>query len=48
VVEMSPATIKEKVDVWGHSRSDLRVVRSLKAEIDPVGVLNPGRFVGGI
>ena len=48
VVEMSPATIKEKVDVWGHPRSDLRVVRSLKAEIDPAGILNPGRFVGGV
>ena len=48
VVEMSPVSIKEKVDVWGQSRSDYRVVRSLKEEIDPAGILNPGRFVGGI
>lgn len=48
VVETSPVTIKEKVDVWGHARSDYRVVRSLKSEIDPAGILNPGRFVGGI
>ncbi len=48
VVEMSPVSIKEKVDVWGQSRSDHRVVRRLKKEIDPAGILNPGRFVGGI
>lgn len=48
VVEMSPVSIKEKVDVWGQSRSDHRIVLRLKKEIDPAGILNPGRFVGGI
>jgi glycolate oxidase FAD binding subunit len=48
VVEFSPPVIKEKVDVWGHPRNDLRIVRRLKEEIDPAGILNPGRFVGGI
>jgi len=48
VVESSPLEIKEKVDVWGQPRSDLRIVRRLKQEIDPAGILNPGRFVGGI
>jgi glycolate oxidase FAD binding subunit len=48
VVESSPLAIKEKVNVWGEPRSDLRVVRRLKEEIDPAGILNPGRFVGGI
>jgi len=48
VVESSPLAIKEKVAVWGHPRGDLRIVRRLKEEIDPAGILNPGRFVGGI
>ena len=48
VVESSPLVIKEKIDVWGQPRSDLRIVRRLKEEIDPAGILNPGRFVGGI
>ncbi len=48
VVESSPLMIKEKIDVWGEPRSDLRIVRRLKEEIDPAGILNPGRFVGGI
>jgi glycolate oxidase FAD binding subunit len=48
VVESSPLSIKKKIDVWGKSRSDYRIVRRLKEEIDPEGILNPGRFIGGI
>jgi glycolate oxidase FAD binding subunit len=48
VVESSPVLIKKRIDVWGEARSDHRVMRRLKEQIDPVGILNPGRFVGGI
>ncbi len=48
VVESSPPSIKKKVDVWGQSRSDYLVARRLKEQIDPAGILNAGRFVGGI
>ena len=48
VVESSPPSIKKKVDVWGQSRSDYLVMRRLKEQIDPAGILNLGRFVGGI
>jgi len=48
VVESSPLSIKKKVDVWGQSRSDYLVARRLKEQIDPAGILNIGRFVGGI
>ncbi len=48
VVESSPLSIKKNVDVWGQSRGDYLVVRRLKEQIDPVGILNVGRFVGGI
>jgi glycolate oxidase FAD binding subunit len=48
VVESSPLSIKKKVDVWGQSRGDYLVVRRLKEQIDPAGILNIGRFVGGI
>jgi FAD/FMN-containing dehydrogenase len=48
VMESSPLSIKKKVDVWGQSRNDYLVVRRLKEQIDPGGVLNRGRFVGGI
>ena len=42
------ATLKAKIDVWGQTRTDLVVMRRLKEKMDPFGVLNPGRFVGGI
>jgi len=48
VVESAPVAIKKKVDVWGQSRDDYRVVRRLKEQIDPAGILNPGRCLGGI
>ncbi|MCX5839257.1 MAG: FAD-binding oxidoreductase [Deltaproteobacteria bacterium] len=48
IVERAPRTIKEKVSVWGQTRSDVVVVRRLKAKLDPSGILNPGRYVGGV
>ena len=48
IVEAAPRDLKEKVSVWGQPRSDYGVMRRLKGEMDPVGILNPGRFVGGI
>jgi glycolate oxidase FAD binding subunit len=48
IVESSPPDIKKKIDVWGGPRSEYEIMRRLKKEIDPKGILNPGRFVGGI
>jgi len=48
VVESSPLSIKKKVDVWGQLRSDSQIMHRLKEQIDPSGILNPGRFIGGI
>ncbi len=48
IVERAPRTIKEKVNVWGQTRSDVVVVRRLKEKLDPSGILNPGRYVGGV
>lgn len=48
IVERSPTSLKKKIDVWGGPRGDYEIMRRLKREIDPKGILNPGRFVGGI
>jgi glycolate oxidase FAD binding subunit len=48
IVESSPPDIKKKIDVWGEPKSDYGIMRRLKKEIDPKGIFNPGRFVGGI
>jgi len=43
-----PLEVKSKIDVWGSSGDTLPVMKSVKAQFDPIGVLNPGRFLGGI
>jgi glycolate oxidase FAD binding subunit len=43
-----PLEIKSKTDVWGSAGDALALMRSIKAQFDPTGVLNPGRFLGGI
>ncbi len=49
VVEHAPAAIKAGLDVWGEVPGPaLGAMRRLKAELDPRGVLSPGRYVGGI
>lgn len=48
IVEAAPRDLKERVGVWGRTRSDEVVMRRLKERVDPGGVLNPGRFVGGV
>jgi glycolate oxidase FAD binding subunit len=49
VVERAPAAVKAHVDVWGPVERDaLAIMGRLKRELDPEGVLNPGRFVAGL
>jgi glycolate oxidase FAD binding subunit len=48
VVERAEPELKAAVDVWGPLGPELELMRRLKAEFDPKGILNPGRFVGGI
>ena len=43
-----PSEVKSKLDVWGSPGDALPVMKSVKAQFDPAGVLNPGRFIGGI
>jgi len=49
VVERAPLYLKPAADVWGPvPETALAVMSRLKTEFDPRGVLNPGRFVGGL
>jgi glycolate oxidase FAD binding subunit len=48
VVEAAPLAAKRHLDVWGDVGPALEPMRRLKAELDPGGILNPGRYVGGI
>jgi glycolate oxidase FAD binding subunit len=49
VIERAPRAVKDTVDVWGPVAPEvLAIMRRLKSEFDPAGILNPGRFVGGL
>lgn len=47
-IQRAPCALRERVDVWGPLQSDFGIMQKLKKEFDPNGILNPGRFVGGI
>jgi glycolate oxidase FAD binding subunit len=48
MIECCPAELKRDVIVWGAPRADLALMRNLKNEFDPRGILSPGRFYGGL
>jgi len=49
IVERAPRAVRERLDPWGPVPAPaLQAMRALKHEFDPRGVLNPGRFVGGL
>jgi glycolate oxidase FAD binding subunit len=48
VIRQAPSSVKSEIDVWGEIGSSLELMKRLKSQFDPNGVMNPGRFVGGI
>jgi glycolate oxidase FAD binding subunit len=48
MVEWAPLAIKERVAVWDAAGPTLRLMQGIKERLDPLGILNPGRFVGTI
>lgn len=48
MVERCPPAVKRNIDVWGDTPQGIEIMRRIKEKFDPSGILNPGRFVGGI
>jgi glycolate oxidase FAD binding subunit len=49
VIERGPIEVKRECEVWGSIESEtLGIMKRIKDEFDPAGVLSPGRFVGGL
>jgi glycolate oxidase FAD binding subunit len=48
VLERAPLTVKGRVPVWDVPGAAGRIMQRIKAELDPLNILNPGRFVAGI
>jgi glycolate oxidase FAD binding subunit len=46
VVEACPLALKERIDVWGEPAADFPLMRRIKEQFDPQGMLSPGRFLG--
>ena len=48
VVERASPEFKHRVNVWGDSPEGTQIMTRIKQKFDPMGILNPGRFVGEI
>lgn len=48
VVAAAPPELKAGIDVWGPPPASLGLMREIKRQFDPQGILNPGRFLGGM
>ena len=48
VIEQGPLVLRKEIGVWGTSQDIHRLMQNMKAQYDPTGTLNLGRFVGGI
>ena len=48
VVRQAPVPVKKRLDAWGPAGDYLGLTRRVKEKFDPRGILNPGRFLGGI
>jgi glycolate oxidase FAD binding subunit len=48
IILSAPPASKDGIDIWGSAPSSLSLMREIKRQFDPNGLLNPGRFVAGI
>jgi glycolate dehydrogenase FAD-binding subunit len=46
VVERCPLAVKRELDVLGEVPDSFEIMRRLKSQLDPAGIMNPGRFLG--
>ena len=48
IIQNAPTDMKPKLKIWGETASDFVAMELLKKQLDPNGVMSPGRFVGGL
>lgn len=42
------SALGKEFDAWGSPRTDFELMQAVKRRYDPGGIMNPGRFVGGL
>lgn len=47
-VQSAPTDVKKDLPVWGETRPDFIVVKRIREQLDPSGIMSHGRFVGGL
>jgi glycolate oxidase FAD binding subunit len=48
VVQRAPTELKQDLPMWGERPSDFVVMKRISEQLDPAGIMSPGRFVGGL
>ena len=48
IIQRAPTRVKNRLKIWGDAGSDFVVMKRLKGQLDPSGIMCPGRFVGGL
>ena len=48
VVQRAPTELKQDLPMWGERPSDFLVMKRISEQLDPAGIMSPGRFVGGL
>jgi glycolate oxidase FAD binding subunit len=48
IIQRAPTAMKGRLAVWGTTGSDFAVMKRIKTQIDPTGIMSPGRFIGGL
>ena len=48
VIQRAPAPMKGRLKIWGKTGTDFILYKRLKDQLDPAGIMSPGRFVGNL
>jgi glycolate oxidase subunit GlcD len=44
IIEGAPAALRNRIDAWGSSSASAALMQRIKRQLDPEGILSPGRF----
>jgi glycolate oxidase FAD binding subunit len=48
IIQHAPTDMKKDLKIWGELDSNFIVMKRLKQQVDPSGILSPGRFLGDL